>query len=152
MLALTVAYSGRDAPFGTVGRAGAQAALRHEVHRDTGLVFCALVKRVGCSRRRGPCLIMIEMNVVLRNVSQLIRREIELRRDDVSAHGARIGGIAIDRPRPLVVAYGEYPAGDIGFGVIERGQDDRRAELSFVDQICRQLVIAIESDGQARER
>jgi hypothetical protein len=49
----------------------------------------------------------------------------------------------------LVVAYGEYPAGDIGLSVIERGQDNRGAELFFVDQICRQLVIAIESDGKA---
>ena len=92
---------------------------------------------------------MIEMNVVLRDVSQLIRSEIELRRVDVGAHGARISGIAIDRPRPLVVAYGEYPARDIGLSVIECGQDDRGAELSFVDQICRQFVIAIKSDSQA---
>ena len=47
MSALTVAYSGRDAPFGTVGVLARQAALRHEVHRDTGLVFCALVESVG---------------------------------------------------------------------------------------------------------
>jgi hypothetical protein len=33
---------------------------------------------------------------VLRDVSQFIRFEVELRRDDVVAHGARIGGIATD--------------------------------------------------------
>jgi hypothetical protein len=82
---------------------------------------------------------MIEVDVVLRDVGQLIRREIELRGDDVGPHGARIGGIAIDRPRPLIVTYGEFRAGDIGLRVIERGQDDRSTELAFVEEICASL-------------
>ena len=97
MLALTVAYSDRDAPFGTVGVLARKPLCATRSHRDTGLVFCALVKRVGCSRRRGPCLIMIEMNEVLRNVSQFVHPEIELCRVDVSTHGARIGGIILYR-------------------------------------------------------
>ncbi len=62
----------------------------------------------------------------------------------------RIGGIAIDRPRPLVVAQSKFHAADTGFGVIERGENDRRAELTFVDQIRRQFIIAVETNGEAR--
>src|ERR1019366_10378767 len=88
--------------------AGTQAALRHEVHRDTGLVFRALIERVGDGPGPRPRLIMVEMNIMLRDIRQFIRPEIELRRVDVSTHGPRVGGIAVDRPRPLIVTYGEY--------------------------------------------
>src|SRR6202022_1918703 len=99
-------------------RACAQAALHQEIHRHAGWVFCALVERVGRTRRRGPCLIMVEMDVVLRDVSELVWREVELRGDNVGADRVRIGRIAIDRPRPLIVAQGEFPAADMAFGVI----------------------------------
>jgi hypothetical protein len=82
---------------------------------------------------------MVEMNVVLRDVSELVRPEIELRRGDVRAYRASIGGVAIDRPWPLIVAYGEHCAVHISFCVIERGEDDRGAELPFVDQFLASL-------------
>src|ERR1700736_183666 len=92
---------------------------------------------------------MVEMNVMLRDVGELVRREVELRGDNVGADRVRIGRIAIDRPRPLIVAQGEFPAADTAFGVIERGKNDRCAKLSFIDQICRQLVITVETNGEA---
>jgi hypothetical protein len=45
----------------------------------------------------------------------------------------------------LVEAYGEHGAVDTGTGVIECGEDDRGAELPFVDEIFCDLIIAIEA-------
>ena len=64
---------------------------------------------------------MIEMNVVLRDIGQLIRRKIELRGVDVGPHGASNRRHCHRPTTALGRSYGEDPAGNIGFRVIERG-------------------------------
>ena len=54
--------------------------------------------------------------------------------------------IAVERPVVDVVADRELDALDDALRVVERGQQDRRAELAFVDQVGGDLVIGVDAD------
>jgi hypothetical protein len=78
--------------------------------------------RFGDAARRGHLLLVIQIDVVIRDVIEFGLRELELRRVDVLADGS---------PQLLALR------------VVERREYDRRAELAFVDQVVRLLVVAL---------
>ena len=77
------------------------------------------------------------MNIVAGNVVEVVLGEIKLRRPHLLAmsglpRGIQIGGKVVDR-----IIGGELHAADQAIAVIERRENDRRAELSLVDQMLR---------------
>src|SRR5205814_7703628 len=107
------------------------------------------VEGVGRAGRGGPALVVVEENVVLLDEGKFGGGEVELRRIDGGALGFRPGEVAVDRPWPLIVARRQLDAFDLGVGVVERGQDDRRAELALIDQVLGDLVVSVEAQRQA---
>ena len=87
---------------------------------------------------------MIQVDVVVGNVVKLWLGEVELRRLDVLAVGGLNRQIPIDREILDGVVGGKFHAADEAVAVVERREDDRRAELSFVDQVLRLLVEAVD--------
>ena len=75
------------------------------------------------------------MDVVVGDVGQIRWREVELRRVDVLALGALRGQVEIGSQRPAGIVGGEFDAVLPAIAVVERRQDDRRAELALVDQV-----------------
>ena len=79
------------------------------------------------------------------DVGQVIGREVELARDNLRAL------CGLEREAPIC---GQLPTGvvELEFGavlgpqcIVEGCQDDRRAELPFVDQIARALVVRVDA-------
>ena len=93
-------------------------------------------------------LLVIQMDVVVGDIGQIRRREIELRRIDVLALGALHREIQIGRESPGRVVDGEFRAVLLAEAVVERRQNDGCTELALVDQIHRLLVVAVRSDRQ----
>ena len=92
---------------------------------------------------------MIGENVIIGDVGELLRREEILARDDVLALllTARDVRIKIDPTMRVIAAELDTPG--IALGVIERRQDERRAELAFVEQVALDLVISIDRELEA---
>src|ERR1700722_7572272 len=93
-------------------------------------------------------LFVIEVNVVIGDVRQVFRSEVELRRVDLLAFGTLRRKVEVDRQIAGRVIAREFDAVLLAEAVVERRQDDRRSELTLVDEIDRLLVIRIESQRQ----
>src|SRR5258708_37861303 len=96
----------------------------------------------------GLLLLVIEVNVIVRDVGQIRGGEIELRRIDLLALGALRGQVQIGRQVARGVINRELGPVLFPVAVVEGRQNDGRAELTLVDQIFRLLVIGVESNGQ----
>ncbi len=83
------------------------------------------------------------------DVAQIIRVEVELRADDVLADVPRGSEVAIGGEVSLCVGGAELDAVLLAVPVVERRENDRRTELSLVDQVDRLLVVRIHADRQA---
>ena len=57
--------------------------------------------------------------------------------------------IAVKRPVVDIIAEGQFDAFDPSFLVIERGKEDRRTKLPFVNQVAGELVISIDAGFEA---
>ena len=77
----------RDA-VGDRRRAGAQTALHQSVDREQRRVISVACSACRRRRRNRPGLVVVEMDEVVADESKFVGAEIELRRDDVLAHGA----------------------------------------------------------------
>ena len=91
---------------------------------------------------------MIEVDVVARDVVECRLVEVELRGFYALAmrglpRGIQVGAKIVDR-----VVGAELDAADQAVAVIERRENDRRAELPLVDQVLRLLVIAVDAERQ----
>ncbi len=90
---------------------------------------------------------MIEVDVVRGDVVELLLGNVELRR----LHFLAVRGL----PRRIEVrgkiadgvVGSELYASDQSIAVIERRENDRRAELPLVDQVLRLLVEAVDAGG-----
>jgi hypothetical protein len=79
---------------------------------------------------------VIRMNVAVRDKGQVVRREVELARNDVLCEFLADGKIAVKSPVIGVIAERQFNTLDQSFLVIERGEEDRRTELPFVEQVA----------------
>ncbi len=104
---------------------------------------------VGRARRHADILLVIEMNVVLRDIGKIARIEAELARRDIFAHRLFDGKIRIGREGIDIIGRRQFRAILLAARIIERRQNDRRAELAFVDQVLGYLVIGIHAQGHA---
>src|SRR6516165_3585338 len=134
--------SGQASPVGSSARVGGpETASSGQVDRNAGIPGRVLVLDAG---RRCVRLVVIEMDVVAGDKSQFVRVEVELRRNDVFSLGFRSGEVAVEGPVFDVVAEGQFDAANKPLVVIERGQEDRRAELAFVEQVAGNFVIGFD--------
>ena len=93
-------------------------------------------------------LFVIEVNVVVGDVGEIFRSEVELRGVDLFAFGTLRRKIEIDRQIAGRVIAREFDAVLLAVAVVERRQDDRRPELTLVDEVDRLLVVGVESQCQ----
>ena len=73
----------------------AQPAAGGQIRRDQCLGLGEPVFNAG---RSGELLIVVEVDEMVGNIGQLVRREVELRRGDVFADRPRLCKIAVERP------------------------------------------------------
>ena len=83
------------------------------------------------------------------DVGEIVGIEVELARRHILALGLGVGEVGVGEPRSLGVAGIGLDAVDLATTIIERRQDDRRAELPLVDELVRAAVIGIDADGGA---
>ena len=110
------------------------------------------VPAIGRAGRRGHCLVVVEMDVVRGDIGEVCGIELELARFDVLAERLLEGEVGIGGKAAMAVIGGELDAVLLALGVVERRQDDRRAELAFVDQMAGELVIAVDAEGKTHRR
>ena len=91
---------------------------------------------------------MVQRNEVVGDIGQIAGIELELAGDDVAARRPLIGGVDIAGEVAGLVVDGEFAAILPPGLIVERRQDDRRAELAFVDQVVRRLVEAVEAERE----
>src|SRR5665213_2150043 len=89
---------------------------------------------------------MVKVDVVVGDIGNIPRSEIELRRIDVLALGALRCKVEIGAHLFIYIVGRELNAILLSVTVIERGEDDRRTKLAFVDEVSRLLVIAVETE------
>ena len=131
----------------------AQAAFVQQIGIDR-----RVPKRIGRAKGSAVGLVVVEVNIVVVDVVEIVPAELVLVRDDVLAERladreVRVGVegvLRIDDPLELVIAR-ELDAVDLPVLVVERLQDDRRAELPVVELVLRLLVIGVEA-GRKRAR
>ena len=78
-------------------------------------------------------LLVIQMDVVVGDIFEVRRREIELRRIDLFAFCALHSQIQVGAELLGGVVGGEFGAVLFAVAIIERRQDDGRTELPFID-------------------
>jgi len=71
---------------------------------------------------------MIGVDVAVRDKGQVIRRQVELTRNDVFSELLTGGDIVIERPVVELITEGQFDTLDQSFLVIERGEEDRRTD------------------------
>ena len=131
---------------------GPQPATGHQIGRKPRRRLRPAERRISHPARPRIMLVVIQMNPMILNIRQFRRREIELRRDDLLADRPAIRQVRIERPRPVVVAGGKLNARNLPMLVVEGGQDNRRAELAFINQISRGLKICIYPAMQPQQK
>src|SRR5271154_1550715 len=127
-----------------VGEAGSKSAAVDPVnaeHPATQIVRCS-----GGVRKR---LIVIQKNIVTVDVFQFVRREVELPRFHLRALRDAVGEVVVHVDVFVAVRAGELGSPHAALVVVEGLEDKRRAELAFVDQIGRLLVVRIDPDVQS---
>src|SRR5690348_4621260 len=103
----------------------------------------------GSAGGAGVLLLVIEGYVVIGNVGEIVGAEVELRRFDLLAARSLGGEVEVSREMSARVAFREFGAVLLAMTVIERRQDDRRAELAFIDEVHRLLVVGVNAGGEA---
>src|SRR5450755_35842 len=111
-----------------------------------------VLPKIGPSGRSRDPLLMIETNVVAGDVGELLGREVELRGHDVAPPRTLKGEVAVGGKAIAGVVGGELDTGNAAVAIVERSENDWRAELAFIDQILRWLVVAVDSERQAPEQ
>ncbi len=122
---------------------GAQARAVDGVERDAGLAEA--IGDAGRARRR---LVVVDIDEMVGDIGQVVGREVELRRHQVHALGLGDGQVGIGGQRTVGIVERELGAAVAAIVIIERRQDDRRAELALVDQVPRDAFIAVDADGE----
>src|SRR5215469_1033715 len=128
------------------------------VGKDEGLAQSRAEEEVGAEARARPQVrdaarsrhapFVIEVDVVVQDVGVVGRGEVELRRLDLLAlrrleRQIGVGGEVLDR-----VVTGEFHTAYRSVAIVERGENDRRAELPLVDQVLRLLVEGVDPERQ----
>ncbi len=101
------------------------------------------------SRRRRVGLVVVEIDVVAGDIGELAGLEIELAGDDAPPLRLLHRPVGVDAERSPRIAGRELHASRVALGVVERCQDDRGAELAFVDQVPVLPVEAVHAHGDA---
>ena len=99
------------------------------------------------ARGRDPPLV-IEVDVVARDVVERRLVEVELRGLDALAMRGLPRGIQVGAEIVDGVVGAELDAADQTIAVIEGRENDRRPELTLVDQVLRLLVVAVDAERQ----
>jgi hypothetical protein len=90
---------------------------------------------------------VVEVDEVVLDIGQVIRREIVLAGDDALADRAVVGEVEVRRERATVVVHRELVALNLALVVVERGIDQRGAELALVLDALHVAPVAVEADG-----
>ena len=77
------------------------------------------------------------MDEVVGDVGELLRVEAKLRGFDILALGGLHGGIDVGGKAVGGVVATELNAADLAEAIVERCQNDRGAELAFIDEVLR---------------
>ena len=107
------------------------------------------VPRIGRAAGHRHLLLVVEMDVVAGDISQIVGGEVELARLEILADRALERDVAVRLEMAGRVVAGEFHAVHLAVAVIERRQDDGRTELTLVDEVDRLLVIAVHADGES---
>ena len=107
-----------------------------------------LVRR---ARRDGADLLVIQRDIMRGDIGEITRIELELAGDDVLAHRPLIAAIHIGAEIARMVIEGDFAAILPPALVIERGQDDGRAELAFIEKPARGFIESVQAHFRAFE-
>ena len=95
---------------------------------------------------------MVGVDVAPRDKGQIGRVEVELARNDAFAERLRGSEVAVEMPIANIVGQRQLGAAIDAVRVVEGAQDDRRAELAFVEQVVDKPVVQIDPGLEAREQ
>src|SRR6266436_688147 len=108
--------------------------------------------QVGSPGRCGQDLAVVGVDVVGANVGQFVRAEQELVGDDIGAELACPSNVAVHPKIAHCIERLEFEADIVRLGIVESIEDIGLAELSVIQQIARELEIAIKADFETRNR
>ena len=108
--------------------------------------------QVGSPGRCGQDLAVVGVDVVGGNVGQFVRAEQELVGDDIGAELACPSNVAVHPKIAHCIERLELEPEIVGLGIVESIEDIGLAELSVIQQIARELEIAIKADFETRNR
>lgn len=117
-----------------VRKAAAQPATHNAVEGEGGLT-----QLVGTAERSGHALVVIEVYPMIADVSEFAGIKIELRRVDVLALRTAERDVHVGRDIVLLIVAGKFDAINTAILIVERCENQRSSELTFVQQVRRFL-------------